>query len=62
MVELDRQISAANSLVNKMRLDIFVLFNIYLIIAGLHHILSLHFTVLIHFDEYWICFFTSGMN
>ncbi len=51
MVELDRQSSAANTLVNKMRLDIFV-FNIYLIIAGLHHILSLHFTVLIHFDKY----------
>ncbi len=26
----------------------------YLIIAGFLHILSLHFTVLIHFDEYWI--------
>ncbi len=24
----------------------------YVIIAGLRHILSLHFTVLIHFDEY----------
>ncbi len=34
----------------------------YLIIAGLHHILSLYFTVFIHFDEYWICFFASGMN
>ncbi len=34
----------------------------YLIIAGLRHILSLHFTVLIHFDEYWISFFASGMN
>ncbi len=33
-----------------MRLDIFVL--TYLIIAGLCHILSLYFTVLIHFDEY----------
>ncbi len=29
MVELDRQRSAANTLVNKMRLDIFVLFNIF---------------------------------
>ncbi len=28
MVELDHQRSAANTLVNKMRLDIFVLFNI----------------------------------
>ncbi len=26
----------------------------YFIIAGLLHILSLHFTVLIIFDEYWI--------
>ncbi len=34
----------------------------YLIIAGLRHILSLHFTVLIHFDEYWICFYASEMN
>ncbi len=32
----------------------------YLIIAGLHHILSLHFTVLIPFDEYWICFLRVG--
>ncbi len=51
MVELDHQRSAAKTLVNKMGLDTFVLFT-YLIIAGLHHILSLHFTVLIHFDEY----------
>ncbi len=51
MVELDLQRSAANTLVNKMRLDICVLFNI-LIIAGLRHILSLHYTVLIHLDEY----------
>ncbi len=29
MVELDHQRSAANTLVNKMRLDIFVLFNIF---------------------------------
>ncbi len=29
MVELDNQKSAANTLVNKMRLDIFVLFNIF---------------------------------
>ncbi len=53
MVELDHQSSAANTMVNKMRLDIFVLFNIFnLIIAGLRHILSLHFTVLIIFDKY----------
>ncbi len=51
MVELDHQSSAANTSVNKMRLDIFVLFNI-LIIACLRHILSLYFTVLINFDEY----------
>ncbi len=29
MVELDHQRSAANTLVNKMRLDIFILFNIF---------------------------------
>ncbi len=29
MVELDHQSSAANTLVNKMRLDIFVLFNVF---------------------------------
>ncbi len=29
MVELDHQRSAANTLINKMRLDIFVLFNIF---------------------------------
>ncbi len=29
MVELDHQRSAANTLVNKIRLDIFVLFNIF---------------------------------
>ncbi len=33
-----------------MGLDTFVL--TYLIIVGLRHILSLHFTVLIRFDEY----------
>ncbi len=49
MVELDHQRSAANTLVDKMGLDTFVL---YLIIAGLRHILILHFTALIHFDEY----------
>ncbi len=47
MVELGHQRSTANTLVNKMRLDM-----CYLIIAGLRHILSLRFTVLIHFDEY----------
>ncbi len=61
MVEMDHQRSAANTLVNKMRLDIFVLLT-YLIIAGLRHILSLHFTVLILFDEYCISFIVSGMN
>ncbi len=34
----------------------------YLIIAGLRHILSLHFTVLILFDEYCISFIASGIN
>ncbi len=52
MVELNHHRSAAKTLVNKMGLDTFML--TYLIIAGLHHILSLHFTVLIHFDEYRI--------
>ncbi len=50
MVELDHQRSAANTLVNKMGLDLCCL--TYLIIAGLRHILSLHFTVLINLDEY----------
>ncbi len=49
MAELDHQRSAANTLVNKMGIDICVVE--HLIITGLHHILSLHFTVLIHFDE-----------
>ncbi len=52
--------SAEKTLVNKMGFDTFVLFNI-LIIAGLRHILSLHFTVLINFDEYWICFLQVGL-
>ncbi len=56
MVELDHQKSAAKTLFDKMGLAT------YLIIAGLRHILSLHFTVWNHFDEYWICFFASGMN
>ncbi len=51
MVELDHQMSAANTLVNKMRLDILVLFNIFNF-CSLRHILSLHFIVLIHFYEY----------
>ncbi len=34
-----------------MGLETFVLFNIFNF-AGLRHILSLHFAVLIHFDEY----------
>ncbi len=51
MVELDHQRSAAKTLVNKMGLDIFVLFNIFNY-CRFGHILSLLFTVLIHFDEY----------
>ncbi len=51
MVELDHQRSAANTLVNKIRLDMLCCLT-YLIIAGLRHFLSLHFTVLINFDEY----------
>ncbi len=57
MVELDHRRSAAKTLINNMGLNtwrIYVLFNI--IIAGLHHILSLHLTVFIDFEEYWICF------
>ncbi len=50
MVELDYQRSAAKTLVSKMGLDTFVI--LHLIIAGLRHILSLHFTVLIHLEEY----------
>ncbi len=50
MIELDHQRSAAKTLVNKMGLDTFVLFNIFNY-CSLHHILSLHFTVFIHFDE-----------
>ncbi len=55
MVELDHQRSVANTLVNKMRLETFVL--TYLIIAGLRQMsMSLQFNVLIHFDEYRISF------
>ncbi len=43
--------SAAKTSVNKWD-SIHLCCLTYLIIAGLHHILSLHFTVLIHFDEY----------
>ncbi len=57
ITELDHQRSAAKTSVNKMRCCL-----TYLINAGLRHILSLHFTVLIIFDEYWICFFVRGMN
>ncbi len=49
MVELDHQRSSAKTLVNKMRLDIFVLFNIF---NYCRFALCLHFMVLIHFDEY----------
>ncbi len=51
MVELDHQRSSANALVNKMRLDIFVLFNMFNY-CRFASCLSLHFTVLINFDEY----------
>ncbi len=51
MIELDHQRSAAKTMFNKMGLDTCVLFNIFNY-AGLCHILCLHFTVLIHFDEY----------
>ncbi len=43
--------SAANTSVNKMGLDPFVLFSIFNY-CRFAHILSLHFTVLINFDEY----------
>ncbi len=49
--ELDHQMSAANTLVNKNGIRYWCCLT-YLIIAGLRHILSLHFTVLINFDEY----------
>ncbi len=52
MVELDHQRSAEKRSVNKTALDTFVLFNI-LIIAGLRHILCLHFIVLIIFFCEW---------
>ncbi len=55
MVELDHQRSASKTLFKK-RDYIHLCCLAYLIIAGLRHILSLHFTVLIHFDEYWISF------
>ncbi len=32
------------------------------IIVDLHHILSLHFTDLIHFEEHGICFCACEMN
>ncbi len=51
MVELDHQRSAANTLVNKMRLDIFVLFNIFNYCRFASYS-EFNFTVLIHFDEY----------
>ncbi len=51
MIELDHQRSAAKTLVNKMGLDTFVLFNIFNYCRFVY-ILCLHFTVLIHFDEY----------
>ncbi len=57
MVELVHQRSAEKTLINNMGLNkwrLFVPFNI--IIAGLHHILSLYLTVFIDFEEYWICF------
>ncbi len=51
MVELDHQRSAANTSVNKMRLDIFVLFNIFNYCRFVSYS-EFHFTVLINFDEY----------
>ncbi len=44
-------LSAANTSVNKMGFNTFVLFNIFNY-CSLRHIMNLHFTVLIHFDEY----------
>ncbi len=51
MVELDHQRSAANTSVNEMRLDTFVLFNIFNYCRFASYS-ELHFTILIHFDEY----------
>ncbi len=50
MIELNHQRSSANTSVNKMRLDIFVLFNIlnYCRFASYS---EFHFPVLIHVDE-----------
>jgi len=51
MVELDHQRSAANTSVNKMRLDIFVLFNIFNYCRFASYS-EFAFTVLINLDEY----------
>ncbi len=51
MVELDHQRSAAKTLVNKMRLDTFVLFNIFKYCRFASYS-EFAFNVLIHFDEY----------
>ncbi len=41
---------------NKTGLNTQRIFVFPLIIADLHHIQSLHLTVFIDFEEYWICF------
>ncbi len=35
---------------------------IYVIIAGLYNILSLHLTVFIDFEEHWMCFCAGEMS
>ncbi len=53
MVELDHQRSTAKASDNKMTEIRYICEQLtYLIVAGLRHNLSLHFTVLIHCDEY----------
>ncbi len=64
MIGLDNRRSAAKTLVNKMGLNTvhkgYFCYLTYLIIAGLHHILSLHFTVFILINTESFC--ASEMN
>ncbi len=52
MIELDHQRSAAKTLVNKMGLDTFVLFNIFNYCRFASYSEFAFNFVLIHFDEY----------
>ncbi len=63
MVELDHQRSAANTLVNKMRLDILVLFNIFNYCRfGSYFEFAFHCFNYILMNTESVCFFASGMN